>query len=81
MTIDGFTIRVSAVPGQPGNPPDPVVNLWSLNDVAEFLYVELTAPLVLNTNYVLEVGFTGTVRSDGYGLYYDFYTGADGNTK
>jgi len=38
-------------------------------------------PLETGVNYILEASFTGTIRADGYGLYYDYYIGADGFMK
>lgn len=72
---------VTAVPGQRGNPADPVINSWSLNNKTEFLDVTLSDPLSVKTKYTLEIAFNGTIRNGGYGLYLDSYTAADGTTK
>jgi aminopeptidase N len=81
LTIDSSSVAISLAPGNPGTPTEPGLSSWSLNTAAEFLYITTTNPLEPGVNYFIEANFTGTIRSDGYGLYYDYYTGADGFIK
>lgn len=64
---------MTAVPGQPGAPTDPVVSNWSINEKAEFLEVKLTERLAGNTNYTLTVSFSGLMLFFEEGLYWDVY--------
>ena len=81
LTIDDTTLSVSVSPDTPGSPPTPVLTGWNENVDMDFLNFYLADNLVENERYVLSMNFSGTLRSDGYGLYYDSYVGPDGKTR
>lgn len=81
LTIDEDTITVSVSPDSPGSPPDPGFASFAENGVANFLYFHLDGNLVVGERYVLNLDFTGTLRADNNGLYYDPYQEDDGTTR
>ena len=78
MTIDETTISVSVSPDTPGSPPDPGFFSFTEKTDADFLYFIVESNLVAGEKYLLSLDFTGTLRSDNGGLYYDSYITDDG---
>jgi hypothetical protein len=55
---------------------------WTANSDADFLTLNLSNQLVVNATYVVTVSYSGTLPGPTErGIYYDYYTDAQGVTR
>jgi hypothetical protein len=54
---------------------------WTYDPTAEFLTLEVINQLVPGAYYIIRITFSGYIRDDGLGLYWDSYVDTDGSTK
>jgi hypothetical protein len=54
---------------------------WSIDSAAQFLTLNVVNQLVPEAYYIIRLTFSGQLRGDNNGLYWDSYIDTDGSTK